>query len=74
MERNVSFRSGGLKLSAVLRIPNGMQQGERRPAFVVLHGFGSTKDAGNVIKPTEMLSAFASTCAGVVRVKEKRVM
>jgi uncharacterized protein len=57
MERNVDFRSGGLKLSAVLRIPTGMQQGETRPAFVVLHGFGSTKNAGNVIKPTEMLSA-----------------
>jgi len=39
MERNVYFRSGSLKLSAVLRIPNGMQQGESRPAFVVLHGF-----------------------------------
>jgi predicted acyl esterase len=57
MERNVYFRSGSLKLSAVLRIPNGMQQGESRPAFVVLHGFGSTKNAGNVIRPTEMLSA-----------------
>jgi uncharacterized protein len=57
MERNVSFHSDGLKLSAVLRIPDGMGQGERRPAFVVLHGFGSTKNAGNVIRPTEMLSA-----------------
>jgi dipeptidyl aminopeptidase/acylaminoacyl peptidase len=57
MERNVSFRSDGPKLSAVLRIPHGMREGERRPAFVVLHGFGSTKNAGNVIRPTEMLSA-----------------
>jgi dipeptidyl aminopeptidase/acylaminoacyl peptidase len=57
MERNVYFRSGGLNLSAVLRIPDGMQPGERRPAFVVLHGFGSTKNAGNVTRPTEMLSA-----------------
>jgi hypothetical protein len=32
MERNVYFRSGSLKLSAVLRIPNGMQLGESRPA------------------------------------------
>jgi predicted acyl esterase len=57
MERNMSFRSGSLKLSAVLRFPDGMEPGESRPAFVVLHGFGSTKNAGNVIKPTEMLSA-----------------
>ena len=57
MERNVYIHSGRLKLSAVLRIPDGMQPGERRPAFVVLHGFGSTKNAGNVIRPTEMLSA-----------------
>jgi hypothetical protein len=39
MERNVSFRSGSLKLWPAARIPHGMQQGERRPAFVVLHGF-----------------------------------
>ena len=57
MERNVYFRSGSLKLSAVLRIHNGMQPGESRPAFVVLHGFGRTKNAGNVIRPTEILSA-----------------
>jgi hypothetical protein len=36
MERNVSFHSGGLKLSAVLCIPDGMQQGEQA-AFVVPH-------------------------------------
>ena len=39
MERNVSFRSGSLKLWPVARIPHGMQPGESMPAFVVLHCF-----------------------------------
>jgi uncharacterized protein len=45
MER-VTFPSDGLKLSGVLHTPDGAA-GERRPAFLVLHGFGSNKDSGN---------------------------
>jgi hypothetical protein len=61
MERNVSFRSGSLKLSAVLRIPNGMQQGESRPAFVVLHGFAwertMRRSAGSQPEPAPQTAA-----------------
>ncbi len=32
-----------------------MGAGERRPAFIVLHGFGSNMNAGNVLKPCAML-------------------
>lgn len=46
-----TFASQGLKLAANLHTPSGMRKGERRPAFIVLHGFGGTKDAGNVTKP-----------------------
>jgi pimeloyl-ACP methyl ester carboxylesterase len=54
-EENITFTSQGLKLSAVLRLPEGIKSGERRPAFIVLHGFGSNKDAGNVIGPCRFL-------------------
>jgi dipeptidyl aminopeptidase/acylaminoacyl peptidase len=46
MEERVSFVSDGLKLAGVLHAPDGRRPGERRPAFLVLHGFGSNKDGG----------------------------
>jgi len=36
-------------------VPEGVGARERRPAFIVLHGFGSTRNAGNVLKPCAML-------------------
>jgi pimeloyl-ACP methyl ester carboxylesterase len=33
-----------------------MRPGEARPALIVLHGFGSTKNAGNVVNPAKLLS------------------
>lgn len=56
IERKVTFLSDGLRLAGVMRIPPNMSPGERRPAFIVLHGFGSNKEAGNVLRPVEMLS------------------
>ena len=50
-EHALSFASQGQKLAANIHIPPGMKKGERRPAFIVLHGFGGNKDAGNVLKP-----------------------
>ena len=44
MEENITFPSDGLKLSAILRAPDDLRPGERRPAFIVLHGFGGNKD------------------------------
>jgi alpha-beta hydrolase superfamily lysophospholipase len=46
MEQRVHFSSAGLKLAGILHLPAGMKPGERRPAFMVLHGFGSNKDSG----------------------------
>ena len=54
-EERVTFPSDGLSLSGVVRVPSQMRQGERRPAFIVLHGFGSNKTAGNVLAPCKML-------------------
>jgi len=55
-EDNVTFPSAGLKLTGNVRVPDGLKPGERRGAFLVLHGFGSNKDSSNVLAPTKVLS------------------
>jgi uncharacterized protein len=54
-EENVRIESAGLRLSAVVRVPGGLQLGEKRAAFLVLHGFGSNKDSQNVLAPCKVL-------------------
>jgi dipeptidyl aminopeptidase/acylaminoacyl peptidase len=55
MEESVTFNSDGLTLSGVLHIPDDLAPGERRAAFMVLHGFGSNKSSGNSVGPAKML-------------------
>ena len=55
-EEAVTFPSAGLKLSGVVHVPSGMRPGERRAAFLVLHGFGSNKTSSNTMQPTKVLS------------------
>jgi hypothetical protein len=55
IEENVEFSSNGLKLSAVVSRPSDLKPGEKRPAMLVLHGFGSTKNAQNVLGPVKAL-------------------
>jgi dipeptidyl aminopeptidase/acylaminoacyl peptidase len=55
-EHDVTFTSDGLRLSGTVSVPDGLASGERRPAFLVLHGFGSTRQAGNVKTPAAMLN------------------
>lgn len=55
MEQKITFESDGLRLSGVVDVPDAMSRGERRAAFLVLHGFGSNKDAGNVTESTKFL-------------------
>src|SRR6478609_11546889 len=54
-EHAVTFPSTGLKLSGVVHVPSGMRPGERRAAFIVLHGFGSNKTSSNTMQPTKVL-------------------
>jgi pimeloyl-ACP methyl ester carboxylesterase len=54
-EQRISFVSQGRKLVGNVSLPEGVGPRERRPAFIVLHGFGSTRNAGNVLKPCAML-------------------
>ena len=56
MEERVEFRSAGLKISGILHKPEGMKPGEKRPAVMVLHGFGSNKLSSNCILPCKMLA------------------
>jgi dipeptidyl aminopeptidase/acylaminoacyl peptidase len=56
MEKPVSFASGGLQLSGVLHLPRGRKARERRPAFLVLHGFGSNKEGGGTITVAKMIA------------------
>jgi hypothetical protein len=56
MEERVSFPSNGLKLAGVLHTPAGRGPRERRPAFLVLHGFGSNKDGGVSLVVARMLA------------------
>ncbi len=53
-EQRVSFKSQGLTLAGIVRVPDGVKASERRPAFIVLHGFGSRMTAANVLQPCAM--------------------
>src|SRR5258708_13505551 len=54
-EQRVTFKLDGLTLAGVVRVPHGVGANERRPAFMVLHGFGSNMKAANVLKPCGLL-------------------
>jgi uncharacterized protein len=58
MEERVSFVSDGLKLAGILHLPDGRGPRERRPAFLVLHGFGSNKDSGGATTTAKMFADF----------------
>jgi alpha-beta hydrolase superfamily lysophospholipase len=58
MQQKVSFESSGLRLNGVLHFPKDYAAGERRPAIVVMHGFGSTKDAANVTEPAALFASW----------------
>ena len=64
MEQRVQFSSDGLKLTGILHLPEGLKKGERRPAFMVLHGFGSNKDSS---VPTAATKLFTSLGYVVLR-------
>jgi alpha-beta hydrolase superfamily lysophospholipase len=58
MEQKITLDSQGLKLSGVLHIPDGLAPGERRPACLVLHGFGSNKGSKACISPAKLLESW----------------
>src|SRR5271156_1292127 len=58
MDEVVNIPSAGLRLHGVVTTPAGLQPGERRAAFLVLHGFGGNSDSAGVLQPTRVLNEF----------------
>jgi dipeptidyl aminopeptidase/acylaminoacyl peptidase len=56
MDERIAFQSAGLKINGALHRPPGIKPGERRPAFMVLHGFGSNGSSSNCVLPAQMLN------------------
>jgi alpha/beta superfamily hydrolase len=56
VEEKVTFVSDGFKLTGAIGLPSNIGPQEPRPAMIVLHGFGSNKNAGNVQIPCKMLN------------------
>jgi hypothetical protein len=54
-EQRVTFKLDRLTLVGAVRVPDSVGAGTRRPAFIVLHGFGSNMNAGNVWTPCALL-------------------
>ena len=54
----VSFQSAGLRLHGVVSVPDGLRSGDRRAAFLVLHGFGSNGESPTCITPAKVLNDF----------------
>jgi pimeloyl-ACP methyl ester carboxylesterase len=54
----VSIPSVGLRLHGVVRVPQNVAAGERRAAFLVLHGFGGNSESQNVMQPTRVLDEY----------------
>lgn len=44
MAEKITFESDGLRIAGLVDLPPDYKRGERRPAFIVLHGFGGNKD------------------------------
>ena len=61
-EQKVTFKSKGLTLSGIIRVPDNVKPGEKRPAFIILHGFGSRMTAENVMRPTAMFEQLGYVC------------
>jgi len=56
MAERIAFQSAGLKINGSIHLPPGMRPSEKRPAFMVLHGFGSNSSSSNCVLPCEMLA------------------
>ena len=53
-DTKITFQSKGRKLSGAVRVPDSVKPGEKRPAFIVMHGFGSNSSSSNVLEPCAM--------------------
>jgi pimeloyl-ACP methyl ester carboxylesterase len=56
MQSKVTFESDGLQLSGIVHVPDDLRSGERRPAFLVLHGFGGNKESRGAVVIADQLA------------------
>ena len=61
MQQPVTFDSDGLTLSGVVHTAQGAAPGEARPAVLVLHGFGTSKQDKTSIATCEMFAGWGYT-------------
>ena len=62
MAERVTIISEGLRLAGNLHVPTGLEPSERRPAFLVLHGFGGNKEGEQGVWATETLLQWGYVC------------
>ena len=55
MDQSVTFESDGLALAGTLSLPDGKPG--RRPAFLVLHGFGSNQASGTMLAAAKLFGS-----------------
>ena len=58
MQTEISFISDGLRLAGNFHLPQGYREGEKVPAFIVLHGFIGSKDDSHAQLMAEMLAGW----------------
>ena len=56
MQEIISFMSDALTLKGIIHRPDNLEPGERRPAMLVLHGFGTSKEGATSITTCEMFA------------------
>ena len=57
MEERVQWTANSLRYAGIVHVPDGLKPGERRAAFLVLHGFGSNKDSETMKSVARMFAA-----------------
>lgn len=57
MQERVVFVSDGVELAGILHVPDDLTPAERRACFIVLHGFGTSKDGTTPRQAAEILEA-----------------
>ena len=59
MQHKVNFAtSDGLTLAGVVHVPDELADGEQRPAIIVLHGFGGSKDGPTHVGEASLYESF----------------
>jgi pimeloyl-ACP methyl ester carboxylesterase len=58
VQEKIEFQSSGIPISGILHVPDRPADGRKQPAIILLHGFGSSKDANNMKAPANMLASW----------------